>query len=148
MDYIKIRFVNDFDRMGSRFDETIAEMFQSMHPMFSLARSSWKPPLDVYETADEIFIIVELAGIDKEDLQLEINTRAMRIAGKRPGKQPAPKGRYRLAEIQHGTFERVLYLPVPVDTEKVNASYKKGLLHIRIAKLVVESRQDIPITGE
>jgi len=103
--------------------------------MFSFAKNSWKPQLDIYETADEILITAEIPGVDKEHLELEINSRAIRIAGKREPAMVAENGRYRLAEIQYGSFERILRLNVPLDTEKVAASYKKGMLHIHLKKL-------------
>ncbi len=148
MEYIKIRFANDFDNAGSNLEKTISEVFHSMRPMFAFSKTAWKPQLDLYETADEIIIIAEIAGIEKEDLELEINRRGVRLAGRRSGTPPADNGRYRLAEIQYGTFERMLYLPAPVDTEKATASYKKGLLHIHLPKLKLETRYSIPISDE
>lgn len=148
MDFIKIRFTNDFDQVGSKFEKTIAEIFHSMNPMFSFSKSSWKPQMDMYETPEEIIIFAEIAGVEKEDLDLEISSRAIRIAGKRLLKPPVDKGRYRLAEIQYGTFERVLYLPGAIDTEQVTATYKKGLLDIRLPKVKFETRHNIPISGE
>lgn len=147
MEFIKIRFANDFDQVGSKFEKTIAEMFHSMNPMFAFSKSSWKPQVDMYETPEEIIIFAEIAGVEKKDLDLEINTRAVKISGKRLLSPPADKGRYRLAEIQYGVFERVLYLPTPVDTAKVTASYKKGLLDIRLPKLKYETCS-IPISAE
>jgi HSP20 family protein len=148
MEFIKIRFANDFDRMGSKFEKTIADMFQTMNPMFSFAKNSWKPPIDIFETPDRILITAEIAGVDKEDLELEINSRAIRIAGKRTPVPSSDKGRYRLAEIQYGAFERIMHLPVLIDPEKVTASYKKGLLQISLTKVTCEASYKIPISGE
>ena len=148
MEYIKIRFTNDFGHAGAKFEKTLAEMFQAMNPMFSFSQSSWKPQLDIYETPDAITIIAEIAGVKKEDLELEISSRAIRIFGKRMAAPCTEKGRYRLAEIQYGAFERVLQLPAPIDTENVTASYKKGLLQIILKKLVLKTRHKIPISDE
>ena len=149
MEFIKIRFANDFDGVGSKFEKTIAEMFQSMNPMFSFAKNSWKPQLDIYETPDTILITAEIAGVDKEDLELEINSRAIRIAGKRGPAPVAENGRYRLAEIQYGSFERMLRLNVPIDTENVTASYKKGLLQIHLKKTAaLETTYRVTISDE
>ncbi len=148
MDYIKIRLTNDFDRMGSRFQQSLSDVFHSLSPMYSFTKSTWYPPLDIFETAGEIIVIAELAGINKEELDLEINSRAIRLSGRRIGVPPAEKGKYRLAEIQYGNFERVVYLPAPIDTDTVTASYNKGLLHIHVEKLATRSRHNIPITEE
>lgn len=148
MEYIKIRFINDFDHVGSKFEKTLGEMFHAMNPIFSFSQSSWKPQLDIYETPDTIFVIAEIAGVDKEDLELEISSRSIRIFGRRIATPCTENGRYRLAEIQYGTFERALQLPSPIDTENVNASYKKGLLQIFLKKLVFEKKYKIPISDE
>jgi len=148
MEFIKIRFTNDFDHMGSKFEKTIAEMFHTMNPMFSFAQSSWKPPIDIFETPDSILILAEIAGVEKEDLELEINSRAIRISGRRAPMPSADNGRYRLAEIQYGIFERIMHLPVTIDPEKVTASYKKGLLQIYLTKLTHETSYKIPISDE
>ena len=148
MEFIKIRFTNDFDHMGSKFEKTIAEMFHTMNPMFSFAQSSWKPPIDIFETPDSILILAEIAGVEKEDLELEINSRAIRISGRRAPMPSADNGRYRLAEIQYGIFERIMHLPVTIDPEKVTASYKKGLLQIYLTKLTHETSYKIPISDD
>ncbi|HMA84957.1 MAG TPA: Hsp20/alpha crystallin family protein [Desulfosalsimonadaceae bacterium] len=148
MDYIKIRLADDFDQLGAKFQKTITDMFSSMSPMYSFSKNTWYPPLDIFETKTEIIVIAEMAGVNKEDLDLEINSRAIRMAGKRIGVPPAENGKYRLAEIQYGNFERVLYLPAAIDTDSVNATYKKGLLYIRVNKLIRESRHNVPISDE
>lgn len=148
MEFIKIRFTNDFDQMGSKFEKTITEIFHTMNPMFSFAKSSWKPPIDIFETPNTILITAEIAGVAKENLELEINSRAIRIAGKRTPLPSADNGRYRLAEIQYGVFERIMHLPVMIDPEKVTASYKKGLLQVNLTKLTRETSYKIPISDE
>jgi HSP20 family protein len=148
MEFIKIRLSNDFEPMGSKLEKTISEMFRSMNPMFAFSKNSWKPQVDMFETPDQIILIAEIAGVEKEALELEINSRAVRISGKRLLDPPTENGRYRLAEIQYGTFDRVLYLPSAVDTEKASASFKRGLLRIYLPKLKLETRLNVPITGE
>lgn len=148
MEFIKIRFANDFDRMGSKFEKTIADMFNTMNPMFAFAKSAWKPPIDIFETSDNILITAEIAGVEKENLELEISSRAIRISGKRIPVPSARNGRYRLAEIQYGIFERIMHLPVLIDPEKTSATYKKGLLQINLPKITGETTYKVPISGE
>jgi len=148
MDYIKIRFTDDLDELESKLDKTLADLFQSLGPSFSFSKTTWKPQLDIYETAEKIYILAEIAGVDKDNLELEINPRAVRIFGKRIGAPPAANGRYRLAEIQYGPFERVLYLRTPINTETVSARYKNGFLMIELAKIPFPEKQKIPISIE
>lgn len=148
MEYIKIRFNDDIDRLESRLDKTIAGLFHSMGPSFSFAKTMWRPQLDIYETADKFFIIAELAGVEKDDLELEISPRAMRIFGKREAFPPEPNGRFRLAEIQYGHFERTLYMRTPINTETVSARFKNGFLHVEMEKNPYPEKQKVTIKTE
>ncbi len=145
MDFIKIKFCSDIDQDGSEFEKNIEEMFQSMSPTFQLSRRSWKPLMDIYETPEYIFILAEIAGVDKDDLELEINSKAVKVYGKRVGNPPMENARYRLAEIQYGPFERVLFLPSLIDTDQVSASYSDGFLKIKLAKQRHDISHTIPI---
>ena len=146
MDYIKIRFGNDFDRLSSTFERTIEHMFRSTGPMFMLSERTWKPQMDIYESPEEILILAEIAGVNKEKLELEINSKAVRIHGSRPEMPRMKDSTYRLAEIQYGQFERVLFLPAPIDTDKVTASYQNGFLQIRLTKIPRDVTHKIPIS--
>ena len=150
MDYIKIRFGNDFDQLASKLDKTFEEMFRSrlMSPMFTSSERTWSPQMDIYETQDEIIIQAEIAGVDKENLEVEISSKAVRIYGKRNEIPLIDHATYRLAEIQYGKFERILFLPTPIDTEVVTSSYSNGFLRIRLSKLPVDVTHNIPISYE
>ena len=147
MDFIKIRFSNDFDELSSDFERSFEEIFRSIKPMFSFSERCWKPQMDIYETADEIIIRAEIAGVEKENLEVEISGKAVRMYGQRSEVPHTDTGTYRLAEIQYGRFERILYLPAPIDTEVVSTSYSNGFLQIRLAKLQLDKTHKIPISG-
>ncbi|MDM8526122.1 Hsp20/alpha crystallin family protein [Desulfococcaceae bacterium HSG8] len=151
MDYIKIRFGEDAGNLAGRtdsaFERTFEDMFRSINPMFTLSERIWKPQMDIYETPDEIFILAEIAGVSRDDLEIEINSKAVRIYGRRAEMPRVENTTYRLAEIQYGKFERTLFLPALIDTEKVTASYSEGFLTIRIAKLPRDDKiYKVPIT--
>jgi HSP20 family protein len=141
MDYIKIRFGDEFDQVGSR----IEDMFRSMSPMYSIAERTWTPQMDMYDTPEEIVIRAEIAGVEKENLEVEISRKALRISGNRTEQPCLGNATYRLAEIQYGKFERILYLSSPIDTDKVSTSFASGFLEIRFAKLPRETTHRIPI---
>jgi HSP20 family protein len=148
MDYIKIRFSKDVDQFGAKLKETIDDMFQDINPMFSLSERYWKPQMDIYETSEEIIIRAEIAGVDKENLEVEISSRAVKIFGSRLQPTGDDHATYRLAEIQYGKFERILYLPAPIDTDVVSTSYTNGLLQVRLAKLPLDRTYKVPISDE
>ena len=145
MDYIKIRFGNDLDDLECRFEKTIEEMFCALNPVFKLSDRAWNPQMDMYETPEEIIILAEVAGVNKEDLEVEISAKAVKISGNRTEVLRIRNATYRLAEIRYGKFERMLFLPAPVDPEVVSASCVNGLLHIRLAKIQSDRVHKIPI---
>ncbi|MCD6298312.1 MAG: Hsp20/alpha crystallin family protein [Deltaproteobacteria bacterium] len=146
MEYIKIRFISDFDQLDSEVEKTIDGMFRSISPMFTLSARKWKPQIDIYETPDEILILAEVAGVNKDDIEIEISSKAVRIYGNRGQFPRGENAKYRLAEIQYGMFERILFFPSPIDPEVVSASYSNGFLQIRLAKLFLNKIRKIPIT--
>ena len=150
MDYIKIKFGGNFDPAGRGMGKTIQDIFRPrpVNPMFSSRECLWTPQMDIFETADEIMIWAEISGVEKDDLNLEINSRTVKVSGVRREMPRVPNGTYRLAEIQYGRFERILYLPSPVDTEVVSSTYSNGFLKIRIAKLKLDTVHKVPITEE
>lgn len=148
MDYIKIRFGSEFDGLDPMFESTVEEMFRHLKPMFRLSEQSWKPQMDIYETQTEIIVLGELAGVKKEDLEIEISSKAVKIQGFRTQFPKMENTTYRLAEIQYGRFERILYLPSPIDTEKATASCKDGFLKIHLVKLPKDRVHKIAIFDE
>lgn len=150
MNYIKIKFGDQIDRFGSEIEKTINDIFRPrpVNPMFACKDCNWVPQMDIYETKDEVFIWAELAGVEKDNLEVEINSKAVRIHGYRKEIPREPQGTYRLAEIRFGKFERVLYLPSPVDMDVVSSAFVNGLLSIRVAKLQVNQTHRIVIQDE
>ena len=146
MDYIKIRFCDDFEKLHSKIERSIEDVFRSINPTFSLNERTWHPQVDIYETEEEIIVRAEVAGVDKSDLVVEVSRRAIRLMGKRSELSRIDNATYRLAEIQYGKFERVLYLPVPIDTEIVSTAYTNGFLEIRLVKLDIDKAYKIPVT--
>jgi len=147
MDYIKITFVDNGESVESEFRRTVDEMLRAADPRFTLSRHRWRPQIDIYETAEEIIIQAEVAGVEQEAIRLEVAPRSVKISGTRGGGARDDDARYHLAEIPCGYFERTLSLPVPINTETARASYRDGLLEIRLAKRPLDRVQRIIIQG-
>ena len=148
MEYIKIRFGDDWDRLGSGFERTLDNVFRSVNPMFADCDQPWNPQMDVYETPEEFVITAEIAGVDKADLDVEISNKAIKISGRRDPLPRASEASFRLAEIQYGDFERVIYLPTTIDPDVAAATYTNGFLQLRLAKARSTRPRRIPISEE
>ena len=134
MEQIEIRFGDNIEKHAPE-EKSFEQMFQSVNPMFCFSKRVWKPQMDIFETRNTIIIQAEIAGVSKEDILIEVNTKAVKISGKRKSNHPDPTATYRLAEIQFGQFERVLYLPSVIDVEKVSALFSNGFLELTLGKL-------------
>ncbi len=142
MEQIEIRFGSNLETYDTA-EKSFEEMFQSVNPMFCFSKRIWKPQMDIFETRDQIIIQAEIAGVKKEDIVIEVSNKAVRISGKRKSARTDPAATYRLAEIQFGQFERVLYLPSVIDVEKVSAVFNNGFLQLTLGKLFTQEIKQV-----
>lgn len=104
--------------------------------------------IDVFQTDDDIVIQSTIAGVDPEkDLDISITTDMVTIKGTRSPEQKIKSSDYYYQELYWGPFSRSVILPVDVDTEGAKASYKNGILVIRLPKLEKIKTKKIKITG-
>ncbi|MDI6797198.1 MAG: Hsp20/alpha crystallin family protein [Desulfatibacillaceae bacterium] len=147
MDYIKIRFGPGLGRQGaSAVNRALETVFGNAGPVYQESRA-WRPQMDIYQDKDNIFVIAELAGINPDELEVEIDAAAIRIAGRRAEPPRFEGTRFHLAEIPYGFFERIVYLPSPIDPEKVQANLKEGLLVVRLSKRQAQGPTKIKVSG-
>jgi len=146
MDYIKIRFGGSFGRLQSEMEETMDSLFSTANPIFSTSSHGFRPQVDIFETPEEIIVVAETAGVNKSDLSVELDAKAVKITGFRAEIRREPNSRFYLAEIPYGFFERTVFLPKPIDPDKVTASYSGGMLQIRMAKKTIPGPQKVLIS--
>lgn len=94
----------------------------------------WRPETDVYETAAAIVIVVELAGVEEDEVEVFLYEDAVVVEGRRslPGCEEG--GLYHAVGIRQGPFRVEVPLPAAIDPEGVQADYERGLLRIRLPK--------------
>lgn len=115
--------------MQDEVQELIDELWQV--PRFSGLRRGFRPQVDVVRTDDpaEFRIVVELPGVDPDDVKLYADDQTLAIGGER---RRGYAGRYFHMEIDYGPFQRRVRFPERVDPERANAEYHRGLLTITI----------------
>lgn len=145
MTYIKINFGSSFE---DEFEKVVDEVFHLVRPAFSNYECIWRPNVDVYESNDEIIVLADMAGLNKEELHIEVDRKKVKIAGVRKAIQLLQNARYCQAEIPHGYFERKVMLPAPVESQSAKASYADGILMVRINKLPANKSHRISIISE
>ena len=95
----------------------------------------WRPPTDVYETQDELAVIVELAGVPEDDMAVTLFSDLLVIEGRRKQPPCAKMNACHQLGIKYGDFRSEVHIPFPVDSENVDAEYKNGLLRVVLRKL-------------
>ena len=93
-----------------------------------------EPAVDIYETADQIVVLVEVAGIPEQQIELAVDGTTLTFRGERKPLGGRPKRTYLQMEISHGRFQRELELPSPVNAEDASAVYSDGILEITLPK--------------
>jgi HSP20 family protein len=97
------------------------------------AQTYWRPPADVCECESTIEVIIDLAGVDQDELDVVLYEDALIVEGQRR-LAASPTGVYHLAEIRQGPFRIELGLPAAFDLDRVDARYDQGLLRITFPK--------------
>jgi HSP20 family protein len=106
------------------------------------------PPIDLSETPDSIIVRAEIPGIDANDVSVSITGDTLTIKGEKKQEKEDPNENYHQVERTYGPFSRSVRIPVQVQTDKVTASYKKGILHITLPKVPEAKSQTIKINVE
>jgi HSP20 family protein len=99
-----------------------------------LVESRWRPDADSYETAATIEIIVDLAGVNEEDFEVQLFEDALVVEGRRHFAPPEAAATYHAVSIRQGPFRLELPLAAPVDAERGEVRYERGLLRITLPK--------------
>ncbi len=100
------------------------------------SQTTWTPNCDVYETTDLLCVKMELAGIEREDLEITLDDRLLLVRGYRrdPCRQKQQRCSFRQMEIDYGFFERRIVIPRTVDGNQVRATFHNGFLHVELPK--------------
>jgi HSP20 family protein len=99
-----------------------------------LTERAWTPPVDMYETKNEVVVAVELPGVNEKDIRLSITGDLLTIQGERQWSDETREAGHYRQERWFGKFERALSLPIPVETGQVKATYRDGVLTVKLPK--------------
>ena len=96
--------------------------------------SVWTPVVDVYETKDDFVLDFELPGIREKEVSLSITGDLLTVKGERQFNQQRKDDAYHHMERAYGKFERTVQLPLPVQAARVTATYRDGVLEVKLPK--------------
>jgi len=127
-------FLTPFDKL---FDQLVSAQFPEMaknigvNPMSNTAY----PKVNVYEYDDKVGVVAEIPGLDKADLQIDVEDGVLTVAGNKHGLFDDEGAKVIRRELKHSSFKRQFELGEQLDGKKIKASFKDGLLSIEIPKI-------------
>ncbi len=130
------------DRINRAFRESYREGGQDE----SLATSSFAPAVDVYEDEHNVTLKIEVPGIDEKDIDVSLENNTLTVHGERKIEKEEKEENYRRVESQYGSFTRTFNLPPTVDSEKVSATYDKGVLKVTLPKKAEAKPKQIKVS--
>jgi len=96
------------------------------------SETHWSPNTDVYLCDSGLVIKVELAGMQRENLELTVEGSSLRISGQRPDGCRPPQCKFQVMEIDYGAFETIIEVPEDCDVSRGKAVYQNGFLRVDI----------------
>ena len=127
------------DRMNRLFEDATQRRAQT-DAGAEFERADWTPPSDIYETESGFVIAIDLPGINRDALEIDLDDNRLLIKGTRTVEET----RHR-SERPRGKFLRTFSIPGSVDQAGIGAEYKDGVLHIRLPKRQEQKAQKITI---
>ena len=135
MDEYRKRFWDTFEQMQEDFDRFFDHYARAKRPAFLSYRAHWSPPCNIYDGGDCLRVLVEIAGMRRDGIEVQVEEHRLLISGSRAEPDPAEHCNYQQMEIDFGEFALEAPLAVPVDAEAAQAWYHDGFLHIVLPKI-------------
>ncbi|NOY78434.1 MAG: Hsp20/alpha crystallin family protein [Calditrichaeota bacterium] len=135
------------DEMNRLFDD----FFGSLPEKFGAetgAEGVWMPAVDISETEHDLVVTAELPGVKKDDIKLSVQDNMLTIKGEKKQQKETKDENYHRIERTYGAFQRTFTLPAIVDASKIKATFKDGVLKIRLPKREEAKTKEIPIATE
>jgi HSP20 family protein len=137
----------DFERMRRNMDR-LWDSFFERGVRGADEDGEWLPYLDVAETKNEIVVKAEVPGMDAKDIDISLSDGLLTIKGEKKQEREEKEENYHLVERSYGAFTRSIRLPKEVQSDKISASYKNGVLKVTLPKSEEAKKKEIKIKVE
>jgi len=123
----------DLAEVQERVNRVLGEFYGTRGQDDVMRRGTWIPPVDIYEGPNhEMVIKAELPDIRREDIDIRVEDNTLTISGEKRVEENVKQEQFHRIERAYGTFTRSFTLPATIDTEKVHAEYKNGVLTVKL----------------
>jgi HSP20 family protein len=107
--------------------------------------SAWMPPCDIFENEDTLKIVMEIPGVQANDVKISLENSQLSIRGEKRQEAEESSERVHRYERSYGSFERVFTLPTTIDAESIQANVEDGVLILRLPKVERARPREIPV---
>jgi HSP20 family protein len=135
----------------SALQDRINRLFEDAFPRSTdeeedLSTCAWRPAVDIFENEAGVVVQVDLPGVKKEDVSVEVKNNLLVIQGLRQIETPVSEDRYYRRERSCGTFQRSFALRAAIAPDSIKAAFKNGVLTIQIPRPEEEKPKKVPVT--
>ncbi len=134
MDLTEWRPFREVSRLRREMDRLWDDFFGPGRRALQPLEAAWAPAVDVSETDDKITVKAEVPGIEAKDLDISLVGDTLTIKGEKKAEREEKSENYHLVERSYGSFSRSLKLPAVVEADKIEATYKQGVLTVTCPK--------------
>jgi len=138
----------ELERMRREMDRLWDSFFEERPRRRVEEVGEWLPSLDLSETKNDLVVKAELPGIDPKDIDISLANDVLTIKGEKKQEKEEKEEDYHLIERSYGAFTRSIRLPREVQSDKINASYKNGILRVTLPKSEEAKKKEIKIKVE
>ncbi len=133
-----------FRPFGEDLSRDLTDIQTQMNRLFGPVERVWSPPADMHETQNEAVVAVELPGLTEKDIRLSIADDVLTVQGEKQRVEAQDASHYR-QERWFGKFEREFSLPFPVDAGQIKATFRDGVLTVKLPKAEEAKPKEIKI---
>ena len=138
----KIGFVDkEFHNIRELLEMLMSEHTPTKYKIKTKPSLSWSPPMDVFETETEFVVIMDIAGMVRRDIGVFTDGKILRIQGVREELAHIGKKQFHSMEIQVGPFQRLIRIPVAVESQSISTSYSNGFLEVRLKRKFEQNKK-------
>jgi HSP20 family protein len=134
MDLIQWRPFREVSRLRNEMDRLWDDYFGPGRRALRPLEEAWLPLVDVSETGDKITVKAEIPGMEAKDIEISMVGDTLTLKGEKKAEREEKEENYHMVERSYGSFSRTMKLPATVDAEKVEATYKNGVLTVVLPK--------------
>lgn len=141
-------FEEEIARLRNRMNRLFSDFSRGMDQPEPMDEVEWIPPLDVLENKDDIIVRIDIPGMKSDEIDLSISGDILHIKGERKREVGREDENYHTIERGLGKFDRRVSLPTSVKVDGIKASYKDGVLTVKLPKLGEEEAGEIKVDLE